>query len=290
MCPLFQQDAAQPNLRNPRRRYSCRLRAKAGGRSGDAPRVVRHKTRVSSLKSLYVKLKTFGQGPRGPMQCNDEKKTLSIRDTNLQDHRRAGQRREEPDDVLQHSFRCSQCSLEAPSPTSSLPIYIPYNQSHTHTRATRKKRKKKSIEKYPTSPGRSPALVHTALSLEVEQQSPGVLDGVLDGLEEGDSLAPVHQPVVVRQRHVHHGTRHDLVANHHGVAVQVDPFESKTGDHIPGSMVETRRFQACMGQLSATAVQPHHGALDDGVHAEDGALRGVDDGGAVQAAEHAAVV
>jgi hypothetical protein len=44
-----------------------------------------------------------------------------------------------------------------------------------------------------------------------------------------------------------------------GVAVQVDPFESKTflkpGDHVSGSRVETRRFQA-MGQLDATLQPP----------------------------------
>jgi hypothetical protein len=47
-----------------------------------------------------------------------------------------------------------------------------------------------------------------------------------------------------------------------GVAVQVDPFESKglkPGYHITGARVETRRFQA-RGELQYfNALQPHQG-------------------------------
>jgi hypothetical protein len=38
--------------------------------------------------------------------------------------------------------------------------------------------------------------------LEVEQQAAGVLNLLLDALEEGDSLAAVNDAVVVRQSHV----------------------------------------------------------------------------------------
>ena len=40
--------------------------------------------------------------------------------------------------------------------------------------------------------------------LEVHQHDSGVLDGVLDSSQEGDSLATVDQAVVVRESNVHH--------------------------------------------------------------------------------------
>ena len=46
--------------------------------------------------------------------------------------------------------------------------------------------------------------------LQSEEHGPRVLDGLLDGLEEGDCLAAVHQAVVVRQRDEHHRTDHHL--------------------------------------------------------------------------------
>ena len=48
------------------------------------------------------------------------------------------------------------------------------------------------------------------IRLQAEEHGPGILDSPLDGLEEGDRLAAVHQAVVVRQRDEHHGTDHDL--------------------------------------------------------------------------------
>ena len=46
--------------------------------------------------------------------------------------------------------------------------------------------------------------------LQSKEHGPGVLDGPLDGLEEGDCLAAVHQAMVVRQRDEHHRTDHHL--------------------------------------------------------------------------------
>ena len=40
--------------------------------------------------------------------------------------------------------------------------------------------------------------------LEVHQHDPGVLNGVLDSSQEGDSLATVDQAVVIGESNVHH--------------------------------------------------------------------------------------
>merc|ERR1719402_1348290 len=60
--------------------------------------------------------------------------------------------------------------------------------------------------------GRQPvALKFSVVALsQVEEHDAGILHGSLDGLQECDSLATVHQPVVVRQGDVHHGTDDDL--------------------------------------------------------------------------------
>ena len=46
--------------------------------------------------------------------------------------------------------------------------------------------------------------------LEVHQHDPGVLNGVLDSSQEGDSLATVDQTMIVSEGNVHHGPDHNL--------------------------------------------------------------------------------
>ena len=46
--------------------------------------------------------------------------------------------------------------------------------------------------------------------LEVHQHDSGVLDGVLDSSQEGDSLATIDQTVIVSEGNVHHGPDHHL--------------------------------------------------------------------------------
>ena len=57
--------------------------------------------------------------------------------------------------------------------------------------------------------------------LQAEEHGPGILDGPLDGLEERDGLAAVHEAVVVRQRDEHHGTDDDL---NHCHLINTGPF------------------------------------------------------------------
>mmetsp|Transcript_34789 Transcript_34789/g.88123 ORF Transcript_34789/g.88123 Transcript_34789/m.88123 type:complete len:404 (+) Transcript_34789:377-1588(+) len=98
----------------------------------------------------------------------------------------------------------------------------------------------------PSSIRRSVPAMPAHARLAVDEQAAGVLDDLLDALEERHRLAAVNQAVVVRERQVHHGARLNLAAH-------------------------------------------HHGALHDGVHAQDGALRRVDDGRGQHGAVHAAV-
>ena len=50
--------------------------------------------------------------------------------------------------------------------------------------------------------------------LEVHQHDPGVLNGVLDSSQEGDSLATVDQAVVIGESNVHHRADDNLRKSH----------------------------------------------------------------------------
>ena len=54
----------------------------------------------------------------------------------------------------------------------------------------------------------------SVIRLQSQEHDPGVLDGLLDRLEERDRLAAVDEAVVVRQCDEHHRTDHDLNESH----------------------------------------------------------------------------
>lgn len=105
----------------------------------------------------------------------------------------------------------------------------------------------------------------------VEEQHPRVLHHRLDLAQEGDRFSPVDQTVVVRQGDVHHGTDLHLRGTR--------PF--RTWSAAPESSLRTVRGT----DLSADGDRP----VEDAVHAQDGGLWGVDDGGAEHGPKHAAV-
>ena len=57
-----------------------------------------------------------------------------------------------------------------------------------------------------------PLLCRAFRPSRLDEKPPGILDELLHPLEEADRLPPVDQPVVVGQRHVHHGPNDDLLA------------------------------------------------------------------------------
>lgn len=88
--------------------------------------------------------------------------------------------------------------------------------------------------------------MHLLSKSAVQQQADGVLDDVLDTLEEGDGFTAINEAVIIGQGHIHDRPRQDLLVD-------------------------------------------HHGPLVDAVHAQDGRLRGVDDGCGQQAAIHPSI-
>ena len=56
------------------------------------------------------------------------------------------------------------------------------------------------------------------MRLQSQEHDPGVLDGLLDCLEECDRLTAINEAVVVRQCDEHHWADHDLNESHVKVA------------------------------------------------------------------------
>lgn len=61
----------------------------------------------------------------------------------------------------------------------------------------------------------APGITGRPARLAVEQKTAGVLNHVLDPLEEGDGLAAIDQPVVIGECDVHDGPRDNVLTHHH---------------------------------------------------------------------------
>ena len=103
--------------------------------------------------------------------------------------------------------------------------------------------------------------------LEVHQHDSGVLNGVLDSSQEGDSLATVDQAVVVRESNVHHGA----------------------DDNLQKSHLEKKKKYQYSYRTALYLTIPDNGPLKDTVHAKDRRLGWVDNRGSEQGTKHAAV-
>ena len=102
--------------------------------------------------------------------------------------------------------------------------------------------------------------------------------------------------MVVRQGDVHHGPRLDLASGHHHGALKKGQawhvgsgHRGVLGKWFAGILIQGFSPQEVTIHRSHPPPTPHILYLVDRVHAEDGRLRGVDDGRAHHGAVHAAV-
>ena len=108
---------------------------------------------------------------------------------------------------------------------------------------------------------------------DLQQHADGSLDQLLDGLEEGDRLPPIDDPVIVRQRDVHHRADDHLAVDGDGV------IWAFVGGRRPVLRIDPDGGRAGIEELNTLLVGDQHDSDSSGFRAAHVAAREADSDG-----------